>query len=232
MREGGKFRSIRHGIEVFLSSFSLPRHRHLHPYATVVLAGTLEESGDSGRIRASAGDVLIHPVLDSHGNTLVSAGLKLIRLEWRDQSGLGGFYHLDEIDTLARTAEKSPQDAAVLLEQLLQEQIVPSLGKANDWPDMLASALARDCSIEIGAWAHQNRLAPATVSRGFHAAYGISPAAYRAEVRARNAWLQITQQRACLSAIALDNGFSDQAHMTRWIHRITGAPPGVWRKTL
>lgn len=123
----------------------------MHPYATVVLAGTLEESGDSGRIRANAGDVLIHPVLDSHGNTLVSAGLKLIRLEWRDQSGLGGFYHLDEMDALARTAEKNPKDAAILLEQLLQEQIVPSLGKANDWPDMLASALAQDSSIEIGA---------------------------------------------------------------------------------
>jgi AraC-like DNA-binding protein len=230
MLKNGKFRTIRPGIEMFCSDFSLPRHRHLHPYATVVLAGTLEDSGYNGRIRATAGDILIHPVLDAHGNTTVSAGLKLIRLEWRDQTGVGGLFRLDGVDILARTAEKSAEDAAILLEDLLREQVTPSPGKANDWPDLLASALAEDSSIEIGEWAEQNNLAPATVSRGFHAAYGIAPAAYRGEVRARNAWLQIRQQSSRLSSIALDTGFSDQAHMTRWVHRISGAPPGEWRK--
>jgi AraC-like DNA-binding protein len=226
-----KFRTIQPGIEFLRSSFSMPRHRHLVPYASVVLAGTLEESGYSGRIRATAGDVLIHPTLDSHANTLVSAGLKLIRLEWHDQSGVGGFYHLDEVDLLARTAERNPRDAAAMLEHLLKEKSALSLGQMNDWPDLLASALAEDGSVEIGHWAEQNRLAAATVSRGFHAAYGIAPAAYRAEVRARNAWMNITRQNASLSTVAHDTGFSDQAHMSRWIRRITGASPGLWRKS-
>jgi AraC-like DNA-binding protein len=224
------FRSITPGIEVLQSSFSLPRHRHLHPYATVVLGGTFEESGYSGRIRAIAGDVLIHPALDCHGNIMVSAGVKLIRLEWSDRSGFGGFYHLDEVDTLARTAEKSAQDAAVLLETLLRERSSPSPSQANDWPDLLASALAKDSSLEIGAWAEQNGLAAATVSRGFHATYGIAPATYRAELRARNAWLGVTRRDDGLATIALETGFSDQAHMTRWVHRITGAPPASWRR--
>jgi AraC-like DNA-binding protein len=224
------FRAIKPGVEVLPSSFSLPRHRHLHPYATVVLGGAFEESGYSGRIRATAGDVLIHPALDCHGNIMVSAGVKLIRLGWFDRTGLGGFYHLDEVDMLARTAEKSTQDAAILLENLLGQKLSPSPGQANDWPDLLASALAKDGSLEIGAWAEQNGLAPATVSRGFHAAYGVAPATYRAELRARNAWLGVTRRDEGLAAIAIEAGFSDQAHMTRWVHRITGAPPALWRR--
>jgi AraC-like DNA-binding protein len=224
------FRNITPGIEVFSSSFSLPRHRHLRPYATVVLAGTLEESGYVGRIRAKVGDVLIHPALDCHGNIRVSAGVKLIRLEWSDESGVGGFYHLDEVDELARAAEQNPRDAAVLLRHLLGRKPPISPGKANDWPDLLAAAMAQDSSMEIGSWAADNGLADATVSRGFRASYEIAPATYRAEMRARDAWLRITRRSDCLSAIALDAGFSDQSHMTRWVHRVTGAPPKAWRR--
>src|SRR5579862_1623672 len=98
------FRRITPGIEALHASFSLPRHRHLRGYATVVLAGTLEESGYIGRIQATAGDVLVHPALDCHANPRVSAGLKLIRLRWTDSNGLAGLYRLDEVDALARTA--------------------------------------------------------------------------------------------------------------------------------
>src|SRR5262249_18018052 len=104
--DNSRFRGITPGIETLPCSFSLPRHRHLRAYATVVLAGCFEESGYNGRIRATAGDVLIHPDLDCHGNQMVSAGLKLIRLDWPDETGVGGLYHLDEVDEIARTAEK------------------------------------------------------------------------------------------------------------------------------
>ena len=99
------FRRVTPGIETLPCSFSLPRHRHLRAYATVVLAGSFEESGYSGRIRATAGDVLIHPAMDCHANQMISAGVKLFRLDWPDTSGVGGLYHLDNVDELARTAE-------------------------------------------------------------------------------------------------------------------------------
>src|SRR5260370_22392680 len=53
------FRRIRLGIETLPCSFSLPRHRHLRAYATVVLAGSFVESGYSGRLRATAGDGVV-----------------------------------------------------------------------------------------------------------------------------------------------------------------------------
>jgi AraC-like DNA-binding protein len=224
------FRQVRPGIETLPCSFSLPRHRHLCAYATVVLAGSFEESGYVGRIHAMAGDVLIHPALDCHANRMVSAGVKLIRLDWPDGSGVGGLYHLDSVDELARTAEKDVVEATHLLKRALREKCLPSPGKKNDWPDLLLADLATSASMEIGVWAELNGLARETVSRGFAAAYGIAPSVLRAELRARSAWLRITRGPDPLCRIAVDTDFADQAHMTRWIRRITGAPPTAWRR--
>jgi AraC-like DNA-binding protein len=225
--DNSHFRRVTPGIETLPCSFSLPRHRHLRAYATVVLAGSFEESGYIGRIRAAAGDVLIHPAMDCHANQMVSAGVKLIRLDWRNNSGVGGLYHLDNVDELARTAETDVAEATRLLERTLLKS---SPRQKNDWPDLLLMDLARNTSTEIGAWAEVNGMARETVSRGFASAYGITPSVLRAELRARTAWLRITRGSECLSRIAADTGFSDQAHMTRWIHRVTGAPPAAWRR--
>lgn len=216
-------------METFPSSFSLPRHRHLGAYATVLLAGTLEEAGYSGRILATAGDVLIHPTMDCHANQMVSAGVKLIRLDWPDASGVGGLYHLDSIDELARTAERDVTAATLLLESTLRNKCLRSPGERNDWPDVLLHDLQKNTFVEIGEWAEVNGLARETVSRRFAAAYGVTPSVLRAELRAREAWLRITRGSDRLCSIAVDTGFADQAHMTRWIQRISGAPPTAWR---
>jgi len=224
------FRHITPGIETLRTNFSLPRHRHLRAYATVVLSGSFEESGYAGRIRATAGDVLVHPMLDCHANQMVSAGVKLIRLHWFDTNGAGGLYRLNDVDALARAAEKDLDDATLLLQGVLGTGWPFPPGKRNDWPDLLADALTHNASIKISAWAEANGLARETVSRGFAAAYGIVPTVFRAELRARSAWLRVTQGSDSLCAIASETGFADQAHMTRWIHRITGAAPGAWRR--
>jgi AraC-like DNA-binding protein len=224
------FRRIKPGIETLPDKFALPRHRHLRGYATVVLAGCFEESGYVGRLSASAGDVLIHPALDCHANEMVSAGVKLIRLHWPDARGPGGLYRVDEVDVLARAAEEDPRAAAVLLQELLKKRRSPAPGRKNDWPDMLAAELTQGPSIGIGAWAAANGLTRETVSRGFASAYGVTPKVFRAELRTRAAWVRITHGSDCLSTIAAETGFADQAHMTRWIRCLTGASPAVWRR--
>src|SRR5579863_3422658 len=225
-----RFRWITPGIETLSNSFNLPRHWHLRAYATVVLAGAFEEAGYNGRIRATAGDVLIHPALDCHGNQMVSAGLRLIRLDWPDTTGVGGHYRLDNLDEIVVTAEKDVIEAKHLLTSTLRETSKPSPSQRNDWPDLLLKDLTRCPTTQIGAWAATNGLARETVSRGFLAAYGTAPSILRAELRARSAWLRITRGCDCLSKIATETGFADQAHMTRWVRRITGALPAAWRR--
>ena len=228
--ENFSFRSITPGIELLKQDFSLPRHRHLSAYATVVLSGSLEEAGYAGRIQASTGDVLVHPSLDCHVNHKVLAGVRLIRLLWSDPLIQSGLYQVDDLDQLAIVAEKSPADAALLLSELLRRKATKSPRIRNDWPDMLATDLATNVSTRIGDWAHTHQLAPETVSRSFSKAYGISPEVFKAECRARQAWLRITRGTDDLSTVAAETGFADQAHMTHWIRRTTGASPGAWRR--
>ncbi|HEX4020625.1 MAG TPA: AraC family transcriptional regulator [Acidobacteriaceae bacterium] len=229
MNQDFRFRNIRHGIETLKSSFSLPRHRHLEPYATVVVEGCLEEAGYNGRIRAGAGDVLIHPQLDCHANPGVFAGLRMVRLPWTDPEILSGIYHVDDVGEIVRAAEKDSTQAASLLSELLRQRIAASPHLRNDWPDLLAKDLHSGARMRIGEWARSHRLAPETVSRGFALAYGVSAEVFKAESRARRAWLRITTCGDELAMIAAETGFADQAHMTRWIQRITGESPQRWR---
>lgn len=225
------FRPITPGIEKF-PGYSLPRHRHLRSYATVVLAGCFEEAGYAGRIRAVAGDVLIHPALDCHSNHRITSSVTLIRLDWADLSGKGAFHRLGDVEELAKVAQKDSHQAALMLASTLEQTMPEPASRANDWPDLLAGALTQNTSLELGVWAEENGLSPETVSRGFKMAYGIPPAIFKAEFRARSAWIELTRSSTSLSTIAVHSGFADQAHMTRWIRRISGAPPAAWRRNL
>lgn len=166
LTDSPNFRRITPGIETLHSTFSLPRHRHFRAYALVVLAGSFEESGYVGRIRATAGDVLVHPTLDCHANQMVRAGIKLIRLDWPDADGAGGLYRLKDVDAVARAAERDVLVAARLLKDALRNSC-PSPARRNDWPDLLAGAIAENTSMGIGEWAQANGLARETVSQGW-----------------------------------------------------------------
>jgi AraC-like DNA-binding protein len=228
--DGVRFRNIKHGIETLKSSFSLPRHRHLLPYATVVVEGCLEEAGYNGRILAGAGDVLIHPQLDCHVNPRVMAGVRIVRLPWADPVILSGIYRVADVTEIVRAAEKDTKQASLLLSESLRRQMSTPPHMRNDWPDMLANDLSSGEAMRIGDWARSNLLAPETVSRGFTLAYGVSAEVFKAESRARRAWLRITNSGDELATIAAETGFADQAHMTRWVQRISGASPQTWRR--
>jgi AraC-like DNA-binding protein len=223
------FREIKHGIDFMPEKFTLPRHRHVRPYATVVLAGRFLENGYIGRICAEPGDVILHPSLDCHENQMLTTGIRIIRLEWHDSYSTPGLYRIDDINTIARAAEKDVTLATLMLREELGKRRIVAPNRKNDWPDLLAANLRRDVSLELSAWAEAYGLAAETVSRGFAQAYGVPPKVFRAELRTRNAWLRITRTDAPLSAIAAETGFSDQSHMTRWIQAMTGASPSHWR---
>ncbi|HEX4269015.1 MAG TPA: AraC family transcriptional regulator [Steroidobacteraceae bacterium] len=223
-------RSIVPGLECLSDNITRPRHRHLRAYATVVVSGTFEESSYAGRIRAAAGDVLIHPDLDTHANHEVSATVSLIRLPWLDRDGSGRLRHMNRLDEFVRVAERDVQEASALLVEILDGGPPGCPGEQNDWPDRLAGDLGRNPSMSLGTWADCHGLARETVSRGFSKAYGIAPEVFRAELRTKAAWFRITRESERLGLIATETGFADQAHMSRWVHRLTGLPPLAWRR--
>ena len=207
----------------------LTRHCHAHPFAAVVLSGHYEEAGDRGRHAVAAGDVLIHSAFESHLNCFGAHGAEVLLLPWAgSQFGSRDAYgrHVDP-DLLARIAERDPFEAA----GLLAEGFRVTSGSRNDWPDILAAALRDEPNVPLGDWARSMGLRAETVSRGFKAAYGVSPANYRATARARAALASIQRAEQSLAEVAATVGFADQAHMTRAVAQLTGRAPGYWRRT-
>ncbi|WP_416307523.1 helix-turn-helix domain-containing protein [Neptunicella sp. SCSIO 80796] len=204
----------------------IPRHRHIQPYAAVVLAGGYMEAGDHGRWRVSAGDVLIHAPFSSHMDRVTTAKTEVLNLSLSMQHAhLGGYWQLADPDVLVTLAEKDPTQAR----QALLQQIQPGNLGESDPVDQLARQLKLANPPAISEWAAQNGLRRETVFRQFQSAYGINPTQYRVEARSHQAWYQIVSSALSLADIAANLGFADQAHMSRAIKRISGFSPGYWR---
>ena len=195
----------------------LARHRHGEAYVALVLEGGFLEAGDHGRIRAAPGTVIAHDALSAHRDDFGAAGAVVLNLP--GIAGLSGAGRIADPDAVVRAAERDPAAAAALL----AAQFRPDASLADDWPDQLAAALNADPDIAIGDWAAAAGLDPASVSRGFARAFGVSPKRYRLEARARRAAPALPVWSGSLAALAAEHGFADQAHFARTIRALSGA---------
>lgn len=203
----------------------LPRHRHAAGYATIVLAGSLEEASFAGRFVAEPGDVLLHGAFDCHANrAMTRRALQIVRVPWCDNL-LEGHFRVRDPDMLAMLAERDPDHAMAQL----AADLTPIPEQELHWTQRLAQALRVTSFTQLEIWAEAESLAPATVSRGFHRAFGVTPKAFRIESRARRAWNLLLRSSSSLTGIAHELGFSDLAHLSRTITTLTGAPPSYWR---
>jgi len=78
-------------------------------------------------------------------------------------------------------------------------------------------AIARDCAVSAGHLARAFRRATGTSLHNFHVLLALRKAKAR------------LQEGALLVEAALDNGFYDQAHLTREFVRTLGMTPGTFR---
>ena len=224
-----ELKTITAGREDLAAGHHVPRHRHLHPYAIVLIDGAFDQVSYAGRVRVTAGDVLVQPTLDAHENRMPGGrGARILRLPWLDVDGLGGVFAVADLDAIVRAAERDPREAAERASAACVRQAMRRA--ANDLPDELAAELAGGAVDSLAGWAERRGVARETVARGFSAAFGVSARRWRAELRAREAWLQIVRTADSLAAIAALTGFADQAHMTRGVSELTGAAPAAWRR--
>lgn len=215
---------MRRWQKILAASFA--RHEHESAYAAVVLRGGYEEAGDHGRFRVRPGDVLLHDRFDAHVDRFSDSGAVVLNLPLQPRHAfVPGAAKLPDPDHIAVIAERDHNEAVDCLLSVIQTRA----SEPHDWPDELASALARDSSLYLGRWAEQKDLAPWTLSRGFLQVFGITPEAFRARARTRCAWKRILATSEPLVEIAYRCGFSDQSHMTRSVCRLTGSPPSAWR---
>src|SRR5579862_5787994 len=206
----GSFAQISNGRERWDPHIRIPRHRHDRAYAALVLSGSYEESGSRGRFRVGPGDVLFHDAFDAHLDQFCSSGAQILNIlvEGFSMSSIG---HIADPDSIARIAERNATEVGAQL----RVQLRPIQRVHYDWQDKLADDLLRDPGCLLEQWAWNNNLAAATVSRGFRKVFGITPAEFRLEARARRALAMIAADEVPLAVIAVAAGFADQAHMSR-----------------
>lgn len=205
----------------------MPRHRHAEAYAAIVIRGTYEECGVRGQFQVGSGDVLLHGAYEAHLDRFARRGAQILNLAGTDLVPAFSHGRIADIDSLVRTAARDPRLAV----SQLYEQMRPVESAMPDWPAALARHLIRDPACRLEDWARDHGLAAETVSRGFRKVFGITPMLFRAEARAHRALALLARSDAPLTAIAADAGFADQAHMTRAVRTVTGAPPGAWRRS-
>ena len=201
-------------------------HVHKRAYAALVLSGCYEEAGDSGRHRVQAGNVVLHEAFEAHLDRISTCGAVVLNLplpaQCAFQSGIG---RVHDPDTIVRLLENGDSKAAALL--LLSTEIRKP--EFQDWPDELAASLAQNASINLSGWREAKGISAWELSRGFAKVFGISPSAFRARARTRQAWRAIRTAGMPLSLVAAHFGFADQAHMTRNVKILTGRCPSAWR---
>ena len=202
------------------------RHVHKRSYAALVLSGGYEEAGDSGRHRVRAGDVVLHESFEAHLDRFPMSRAVVLNVpfpaQWAFRSGVAT---VNDPDAIVRLVEEGDSEAAALLlwsTEIRQREF-------QDWPDELAMSLAHNASVSFSGWSEAKGISPWDLSRSFAKVFGISPSAFRARARTRQAWRAIRTTDTPLSAIAAHCGFADQAHMTRSVKTMTGMTPGEWR---
>ena len=184
-----------------------------------------EEAGECGRWQARAGDVLLHAPFSAHRDQAPPRGAKLLNLPMPTSVRQSGCGRLADPDLVARLAERDPTEAAVALMRGWH----PVAHGQTDAPDLLARALSAPNALGVQAWSRQHGVSRETAFRWFRATYGVGPARYRLEARARLAWRMIVDGASGLAEIAAAAGYADQAHMNRDIKAFTGRSPGAWR---
>jgi AraC family transcriptional regulator len=85
--------------------------------------------------------------------------------------------------------------------------------------DLSIAAVARACGLSRGYFI-----------RGFKEATGQTPHQWVLSQRVEQARGMLIGSRMSLADIALACGFADQSHFTRVFSRVTGLPPGSWRR--
>jgi AraC-like DNA-binding protein len=70
-----------------------------------------------------------------------------------------------------------------------------------------------------------------TAYRAFRSVYGMSPSDYQRQLRVRTA-RRLLAAGIAPAAAAVEAGFADQAHLTRWFRRYYGLTPGAYRAAL
>jgi AraC family transcriptional regulator len=230
----------------------LPLHRHQAPYLCITLAGHYEEVANA-RTPCGPGSLLAHPGDDAHANVVGPRAARCVNVEFTPalleepplRELLRAPRHLPlspAHEALARLHaalglrdDTAPLSALGAVLDLVCEAAAPRTAQPTPSPalrrvrEVLEADLSRTPSLaELAAVADMHA---SHLTRSFRRAFGESIGAYLRRRRLDAADLWLRQGELPLARIAVEAGFSDQAHFTRAYRRRFGLTPGRRRRS-
>jgi AraC family transcriptional regulator len=219
----------------YAAGITHPRHEHEEMQISVVLRGTYTEEAHGSRYCGSVADVVFKPAGTPHADEF--AGTRIISVTGSSRDlGLGGYaWHRSDAATTAGLRVARQFVEGVDLTDALDELFAALAPRPyRDHALAVRAAQTLDDSyaepVSLRDLAADLRVHPVWLARAFRARWSCAPREYLQRVRVRAAAQCVTSSRRPLADIALDCGFSDQAHMTRLFARVLGITPSAMRR--
>jgi AraC family transcriptional regulator len=213
------------------------RHAHGELQISVIVAGEMDEAVHGVTYRGVSGDVVVKPAGLSHANGFTATRIVCIDA---DPSGfdvpLPGYgWHRSANVTRSgvqlavrflrgQSVDEALDDLIAALPPAVITDRAVATRAARAIDDLYASP------VSIDTLASELRVHRVYLARVFRAQWGCSPREYIQHVRVRAAAHRIASTTKPLAEIALDTGFSDQAHMSRMFMRNMGVTPAAFRR--
>jgi AraC family transcriptional regulator len=231
---------------------ALESHTHGAPHLCLVLAGGFEEQTGGPARWCGKGVIRFSPAGDRHDLRLGPDGVRCLVLELpsglAEEMGIrlperrryfdGPRSRAIAID-LTRAAREEAS-GGLLLECALLETLARAarnhccgdLAHVPPWlrrlHDRLTEEAAAIPSFRLAARAEG--IHPVYAARAFRAHYGCSPGEFARRARLARAVRALRLGKESIAVIAAVHGFSDQAHLTRWVRRALGTTPARLRR--
>lgn len=246
-------------VQLYESSFSsgqiIPAHAHAEAAISLVLAGEGVDDGDNGTRRVAANDILFTPSFVPHGYRFGKSGRWFnIQLtdSWLERVTDGERRLPDNAEVLrghaaaiwaARVRSEAQLrdsvssmaiDGAMIL--MLAELARTRDGSAATRPrwlrrveEAIDTSFAAPPSME--ALAALAGVHPRHLLRTFRRYHGTTVAQFVRQRQLQQARVALATSKQPLATIALDAGFSDQAHFTRVFRHTYGETPGAYARS-
>jgi AraC family transcriptional regulator len=232
---------------------AVPPHRHEAAYFSLLLEGSYAERAAEFDLVYEPYTLVFHAAGTLHEDEIRDHGCRFFAVtlleEWNDIiEELGGARaHIFELDggdpvwivlRLYREfcARHANAEAAVedLVYQLCTHVVrrLPEDAQEPAWLGVVDATVRERFRepIDLRAVAGQAGVHPAHLCRAYRRFRGRTISDATLGMRIQHVCRQLVEGDAPLSAIALENGFADQSHMTRLFTRVTGRSPGAHRR--
>jgi AraC-like DNA-binding protein len=231
--------------------FRLTRHEHDRPHVCAIVEGDFDESHHRGRKRCASGTTRVSPAGDRHNIEFGAEGANCLivtidddcltesRSAFRERTFFEDAW-LNAVASRAFLAAATSHTANTLMMESVGWELIAQIGRqghtraANSPPVWLRRIRDRlqDAAtpVSMRALADDAGVSREHVARTFRLHFGVSAEDFHRRARIDAACRQLLMTDAPLSSIALEHGFADQSHFTRWCVREKGSSPAAMRR--